>query len=196
MAVLDRWTLLRLASRLCSHAKSAVLIALCLVSAPGVLIAAESLEYAVKAAYLSKFALYVEWPTAAFSSPNSAVDLCVAGEDPFGAMLEKAAKGQFIGGRTIVVRRLQAIAPDSGCHILYIRGVDTQLVRQIIEGLRGRGVLTVTDAHGPEAIGGIINFVMKDNRVRFEIDNEAAVQNGFNISSQLLKLALNVKSRH
>ena len=190
--------LLRIAVRLRSGARSGILGVLCIAVVPGVVIAAEadSLEYAVKAAFLSKFGLYVQWPDRAFSSPSSAVNLCIVGENPFGTMLDEAVNGQRIGGRTIVIKRLKAITRDSGCHIVYLGNAEAQRTGQTIEMLRGSSVLTVTDTHDPGAAAGIINFVIKDNRVRFDIDEEAAAQNGLTISSKLLGLALNVKPRH
>lgn len=185
-----------LTARFWSRTWTAVLITLCIAPEPRVLAAAEpeSLEYAVKAAYLYKFGLFVEWPSTAFASPSSSINLCVVGADPFGATLDAAVRGQRIGGRAINIRRLKTIVQDSGCHILYIRGSQTQRPGPIIATLLNGGVLTVTDAAGPADVG-IINFVIKDNRVRFDIDEQAAAQNGLAISSRLLSLALNVKHR-
>jgi hypothetical protein len=68
-------------------------------------------------------------------------------------------------------------------------------MRTIIESVRGSGVLTVTDTGGSPGDIGIIDFVLKDNRVRFNVDDAAAEHNGLTISSRLLVLALNVKQR-
>jgi hypothetical protein len=182
--------------RLGSRLATAALAVLCLAPMPVAAVAAESLEYSVKAAYLSKFGIYVEWPDNAFSSTNSDIGICLVGEDPFGAKLDEAARGQRIGDRAIVVRRLQNMTRDSGCHILYIGGDDPQRTSQIIESLRDSTVLTVTDIGGIQEGVGVINFVVKDNRVRFDIDDAAAGRNGLTISSKLLGLALNVKQRH
>jgi hypothetical protein len=195
MELLMNW--LRVSARLCSRVKLVVLGVLCMAVLPGATVAAEaeSMEYAVKAAFLSKFGLYVQWPDRVFSSPSSAVNLCIIGEDPFGATLDEAVSGQRIGGRAIVIRRLKTVGRESGCHILYIGGTETHPPSQIIAAVRGGSVLTVTDTREP-GVMGIVNFVIKDNRVRFEIDDEAAAQNGLAISSKLLSLALNVKPRH
>jgi len=155
----------------------------------------ESLESAVKAAYLSKFGLYVEWPKTAFASPSSAINLCIAGEDPFGTSLDKAVADQRIGNRPILVRRLTTVGRDSGCHILYLGGSDRLQTAQTIAAVHGSGVLSVSDTRLPAAPGAVINFVIKDNRVRFDIDEEAGLQNGLTISSKLLSLALNVKRK-
>lgn len=167
----------------------------CLILTPGMAAAAEadSLEYAVKATYLYKFGIYVEWPGTTFSNPSTALNLCLVGDDPFGSTLDTAVSGQRVDGRAIVVRRLKTVGRDSGCHILYIGNSETQRTNQVIEAIRGSGVLTVSDSRGTSV--GIINFVIKDNRVRFNIDEDAAAQNGLVISSKLLGLALSVKPR-
>ena len=156
--------------------------------APLAVPAAEPVEVAVKAAYLTKFGIYVDWPDA---TPGSELNLCVAGEDPFGKTLDSAAAKQQPGNRPIVVRRLKTVTPESGCDIAYFGNGDPTTL-QTIDSLRGSPVLTVSDNGGK---GAIVNFVLKDNRVRFEIDETAATENNLVLSSKLLSLALNVKAR-
>ncbi|WP_420474983.1 YfiR family protein [Noviherbaspirillum sp. ST9] len=151
----------------------------------------ESLEYAIKAAYLYKFGLYVDWPPTAFAASTSAINLCIAGADPFGMDLDTAIRGQQINGRPIEIHRIKNVGRDSGCHILYLGPGNTQEASQALDAMRGNGVLTVSDMPGV----GIINFVIQGDRVRFVIDEEAAAQNGLAISSKLLSLAVNVRPR-
>jgi hypothetical protein len=154
------------------------------------------LEYQVKAAYLSKFGIFVDWPKSAFDSPQSPLVLCVAGADPFGDALDKIAQGQRIANRGITVKRLKAVARDSGCDILYAGGSDEQSIDQALNAVDGAGVLTVTDSVPDSHAAGIVEFVVQDNRVRFNIDEAAAAKNGLTISSHLLSLALNVRPRN
>ena len=153
--------------------------------------AAESLEWAVKAAYLAKFGFYVEWPAEAFEGPGGTLNLCVVGDDPFGSLIDDAVAGQKVGGRAISVRRLKNLARGSGCHIAYVGSEPRPPA--VVENVRGSPMLVVTDASS--ATPGVIQFVLKDNRVRFSIDDEAAAQNGINVSSKLLSLAVSVKPR-
>jgi hypothetical protein len=156
--------------------------------------ASEASEYAVKAAYLYKFGLFVQWPSSAFASPSSPVNLCVLGDDPFGKALDDAVSGQRIGTHAIVVQRLKAPPRGASCQILYL-SPEFPNRAQVLDSLSGNGVLTVTD--GPKQGGqGVIHFVLKDARVRFDIDDEQAARDGLAISSKLLSLALNVKPRH
>ncbi len=113
--------------------------------------------------------------------------LCVVGDDPFGSLLDEAAAGQQVQGHPLVLRRVgaRALGRESGCHIAWV-GTEVRP-----EALRGSSTLVVTDGGG----AGMINFVVRDNRVRFPVDDEAAAQNGLVISSKLLNVALSVKPR-
>jgi hypothetical protein len=179
------------------HRCAATLLGLLLAAlVPAPALAESELENGVKAAFLVRFGLYVEWPKAVFASPTSPLVLCIAGEDPFGEALDKAASEQRANDRPLVVRRVKAIGRDVGCHIAYLGGLEAQRPAQMAEVLRGSPVLTVSDAaRGGATAAGIIHFVIHDNRVRFEIDDAAAARNGLAISSKLLGLALSAKHR-
>lgn len=149
-----------------------------------------SLEYAVKAAYLQKFAPFVAWPPSAFASPSSPFAVCVLGRDPFGANLDQAVTGQSIFGHPMVVRRLNHVDGASGCHILYLGASRGQSAPDALRAVRGAPTLTVADG---DSAGAIIQFVLKGSRVRFDIDVGAAAANRLTISSKLLSLATSVR---
>lgn len=151
---------------------------------------AQTLEVPVKATYLYKFAPFVEWGQGTFDSPASPLSLCVAGEDPFGAILDQAVAGKRFGQRPMVVRRMGVVSRGSKCHILYVAGSKAQPVAEGLKLVRGEPMLTVTDAARRGSDKGVIHFVVSGNRVRFEIDTAAAAVNGLSISSKLLSLAL------
>ncbi len=151
------------------------------------------LALAVKAAFLSKFPLYITWPERAFSSPASPFVLCVAGDDGFAGLVERAAAGLRVAAHPMAVLRLDAVSASAPCAVLYLATSDPPLARQQLAALDGLPVLTVTDAIQDGAAKGIVNFVIVDDRVRFEIDNATAARDGLVISSKLLSLALSVR---
>jgi hypothetical protein len=156
---------------------------------PPVARAQDSLEAAVKATYLYKFAPFVTWP-APGADPSFAI--CVVGSDPFGALLDRAVAGQRVDQRPIIVHRLPVAAHDSACEIAFVGGSRSQSVADALRVLHGAPVLTVTD--GPST-PGVIAFVIDQGRVRFRIDDEAAAENDLVISSKLLSLAVSVSPR-
>ena len=155
-----------------------------------------SLEYPVKATYLYKLAPFVEWwPAAAFASPTAPLDICVLGHDPFGPILDRAVAGQQIGERPLAVWRLEAAEAGAGCHVMYVAGSPAQSAAQALEAVRGAPVLTVTDAAQGPSRKGVVHFVLQDNRVRFEIDDQAAAEQGLRVSYKQLSLASAVRRR-
>jgi hypothetical protein len=155
---------------------------------------ASALEMSVKAAYLGKFGLFITWPAGAFTSADSSLQLCLLGDDPFGSQLDRNLTGRRLQGRSLQIRRLDDVNQHPGCHIIFISEADLQRRGQLLDSLRGSAALTVTDTDQAVAVG-IINFVIHDNRVRFEIDEAAAAQAGLTIRARLLRLALTVKPR-
>ncbi|HSU06075.1 MAG TPA: YfiR family protein [Acetobacteraceae bacterium] len=153
------------------------------------------LELAVKATYLYKLAPFVEWPNPAAEFPGNVFPICIAGRDPFGAVLDRAVSGQSVAGHPIVVRRYQVITGNPGCAVVYITGSDTEPAAVILAALHAAPVLTVTDQDFDPKVKGIINFVVRDNRVRFQIDEATAAEDGLTISSKLLSLAVSVRQR-
>jgi hypothetical protein len=151
-----------------------------------------SLEYAVKATYLYKFAPFVEWPTNAAEFPDGSFTICVVGDNPLGGLLDRAVHDQDVDGHTIEIRRLPSVTGNPGCAMMFVSGSDTRSASGVLAAVRGLPILTVTDgASNPDATG-IINFVITDGRVRFDIDNAAAAASGLTISSKLLSLAVRV----
>ena len=148
------------------------------------------LEYKVKGAFLYNFAKFVEWPAAAFKTNDSPLVIGVLGDTMLPPDLEQAVEGRTVNGRPVVVRRSKRIEDLIEAHVLFISSSEQADYGRIMGMLTGRGVLTVGES--PEFLrqGGVINFVLRDNRVRFEIDRAAAEKKGLKISSQLLKLAV------
>jgi hypothetical protein len=152
----------------------------------------DSLEYAVKAAYLCKLGNFVEWRPSTFPSSTSPVNLCVAGEDPFGTNLDVVTAGQRIGARPIIVHHLTSVTRESDCQILFVSGSDPQIIGRSLDAVRGASILTVTDAPTSGETPSIIRFVVRDDHVRMVIDGRAASLNGIIISAKLLSVALSV----
>lgn len=142
-----------------------------------------SLEYAVKATYLYKFAPFVTWPA---SEPQKATfDLCLSGSDDVTKLEPDVAAGQSVNGKPLAVRVLAAGENPNGCQILYVAA--SPAAPQMLDAVRNKPVLTITDASLPDH--GIIGFTVVQHHVRFDIDNSLAANAGLSISSKLLSLA-------
>ena len=145
-------------------------------------------EYQVKAAYLFNFAKFVEWPVEAFASADAPLQICILGQDPFGRDFEQIVMDKTVNGHRIEVAHPEGVPQARACHIVFV-GTGEKQVRPILQALKGAGVLTVGDAPGFIKMGGVIGFVMDENRVRFEINQKAAEQARLKLSARLLAVA-------
>jgi hypothetical protein len=146
-------------------------------------------EYQVKAVFLFNFGQFVEWPQHAYDTPNAPFVICVLGQDPFGKTLDDVVRGESVGSRSLVVRRLGEARESSGCNILFVGRQDSEHLDDALAAVRGHSVLTVTDVEGAERQGAIIVLFNENNRIRMRINVAAARENHLVISSKLLRPA-------
>lgn len=149
-------------------------------------------EYDVKAALLFKFGKFIEWPAGAFASPSAPLEVCVVAADGLADALTRTVQGRTISERPVNVRR-PAAADLRSCHIVFIGAVQPTVLARTFEQLRGAPVLLVGETARFAETGGIVNFVIAANKVRFEVNPEAAERRGLRVSSKLLSLALLVR---
>jgi hypothetical protein len=145
-------------------------------------------EAEVKAAYLYKFAYFVDWPEGSFANARTPITIGVLGQDPFGATLDKLVEGVIVQGRSFQVRRFPQLGALGPCHILFVAASERERWGAIQENLKSAPVLTVADFSGFAQRGGIINFVIEGQAVRFQINQRAAERVGLKIRALLLKL--------
>lgn len=152
----------------------------------------ESLELRVKAAFLYKFAGYVEWPPKSFASPDTPVTIGVIGAEPLATELTQAVTGRTVNDRPVTVRRLKAGESLAGIHVLFVGRAENARLDQLAQSAQPRSILTVSESDGALARGSVINFVLSGGRVRFEIALDSAEKSGLKLSSRLLGVAQQV----
>lgn len=152
-----------------------------------------SAEYQVKAAFVCKFASYVDWP-----APAAAGEPLRIGVLASSAVLEefrRAAASATVGGRPLEVRRLvRGEALPDGLHVVFVSRAMSAHAGEVIAAVNGRPVLTVTELD-PGGATGMINFVVVDDKVRFDVSLAPATHSGLKISVRLLGVARRVEGR-
>lgn len=144
-------------------------------------------EYQVKAAFIFNFAKFVEWPNDAFGDGGALV-VGVVGDDPFGSALDQL-NGNTVNGRRLMVKRFRSGDSLRSCQILFVSNSEQRRLGKIMDSVRGSSVLTIGETPQFNQAGGIIRFVVQNNKVRFEINAAAAGQARLRISSKLLALS-------
>lgn len=157
---------------------------------------AELAEYQIKAAFLCKFGQYVEWPPEGLGGAEQPFIIGVMATPAVGDELALAARGLTVHGRPILVRRTDRMGElVEGVAIVYIARSHAARAAEVIGVLKDRPVLTVTELDSEQPGGGIVNFVVVDDKVRFDISLTAATRSRLRISARLLGVARTVAGR-
>jgi hypothetical protein len=171
----------------------AVVVWALLVPASMVAQQAKPSEYQVKAAYIYNFGKFVKWPAASAATRTGAFTICVLGEDPFGSVLQSTLAGKLLDGKPVAIKRLQKPPDVAGCHILFIDSAQERNLRAILAAAKEASVLTVSDMPDFSKRGGMIQFVLIGDRVRFEINVASTESASLVLASDLLKVAAAVR---
>ena len=147
---------------------------------------------AVKAAFLHRFASYVEWPPDAAMKP---LVIAVAGAEEVATQLDALLPRVTARGGPPVVRRVSRVSELDGVHILYIGSKALPRTRALRTAALKRPILIVTDDPDGLAAGAVINFFESDRNLRFEISLVAADRARLRIDAALLSVAARVERR-
>jgi len=150
-------------------------------------------EYEVKATYLFNFGRFVQWPPSVPAAQGDSFPICVIGEDPFGPVLDKILSGETIDGKAVVAKRVVKAQDAVNCRVLYISMSEDSGLKDVLAVLDKTGVLTVSDMPQFSRRGGMIQFVMQGDKIRFEVNLTSAQEAGLTLSSDLLKVATAVR---
>src|SRR5258707_2795151 len=158
-------------SRLARCPEWLLLVLLALLGGSGLAGAAddEFHEYKLKAALVYNFAKFVTWPTNSFATAESPMIVGILGEDPFGPSLQRTLKSKTANGRPFTIKHLTPKEDPKDCHILFISRSEKERIPSILAALKGQSVLTVSEVEKFAHNGGMINLLVVQESVRFEI---------------------------
>jgi len=145
-------------------------------------------ERGVKAAFVYKFLGYVEWPQAS-AQPDAPLAVGVIGADDLATELADVVRGRTVGARPVEVRILHQGDPPTGLSVLFIGGSDKARIAALARAALARNVLVITETEGALDHGSVINLIVLDGRVRFEVSLDSAERAGLKVSSRMLAVA-------
>lgn len=150
-------------------------------------------EHQVKAAYLYKFLGFIDWPPQAFASAESPYVIGVVGADALADELARVVASRQVNGRPAVARKLGPDEPPTGVHLLFIGRDAAPRAASLLAQVRDRSVLTVTETEEAFEAGSAINFVVVDDKVRFDVARRSTEASSLKISSRLIGVARRVR---
>jgi hypothetical protein len=166
-----------------------LLVGLALISGAGEAMGRSNKELKLKAGFVINFVKLTTWPATRFESKRAPVSICVVNASDFEAHMRFLTIGKKVRGRSLEIRQLSRADSLRGCHILYLGELPSEEVVKIVRGLPANaGVFTVGEQEGVASQGGVVNFIRKENRLRFQINHYAAKRQGLEIDPMLLSL--------
>ncbi len=147
-----------------------------------------SREYKIKAAFIYNFTKFVMWPQHNPNSDNDSFNVCILGDDRLTAATE-TIQGKLVHGKVLQIKYITNASENGGCEIIFLAISNTERLHQALASLKGTTVLSIGDSSDFVDNGGIIGLFVEDNKVRFDINQLAADDNGLKINSRLLELA-------
>ncbi len=155
-----------------------------------------SRESQVKAVFLFNFTQFVDWPPKTFPEPDSPLIIGILGDDPFGSFLEQATTNEKINSHPLIIQHYKTVDEIKKCQILFINISNKDRLDLVFKALEGRSILTVSDSRNFIRQGGMVRFFTENDKIKFQINIEAAKAADLTISSKLLRLAEIVTSKN
>jgi hypothetical protein len=149
-------------------------------------------EFDVKAAYLLNFGKFMHSANAEPSAAHRAFDVCVVGDDEIEAALKDLVGEQNIDDRAVRIVHVKDGAQARSCQIAYVSDSEGARMDKDLEELRGADVLTVGNSSTFLAQGGMIQFILLSDHVRFAVNLDAVKKTHLVLSSELLKVAYSI----
>jgi YfiR/HmsC-like len=149
-------------------------------------------EPQIEAAYLYNFGKFITWSDASGVATGDVFQICVLGKDPFGPILDATVAGESIGNKKITTRKISNLQESAHCRVLFVSSSEESRLKPVLAAAKSEGALTVSDMPHFADKGGMIQFVPRENRIRFEVNLPATEEAGLTLSSELLKVAVKV----
>lgn len=143
----------------------------------------------VKAAFIYNLIQFIEWPATTFANAVSPIEIGIFGKDPFGSLIDEVVEGVRVQGVALKIRRSSKLEDLQSCQVIFISRSEAKFLPRILGDLEKRPILTISDMDQFAWKGGIVGFVIRQNKVRFQINLNAARKSGLKISSKVLRLA-------
>jgi hypothetical protein len=149
-------------------------------------------EYQLKAAFLVNFARFITWPVQSFPPEHQEITFCIAEKNPFGITLD-AVENKKINGRNIRVVYTDSFQKLPQCHLFFVGRSESNDIDSLLSRISKKPVVTVSDIPGFVNAGGSIEFVIKEDRLSFIINNSDLKQRGIQASASMLDLATSAR---
>lgn len=144
-------------------------------------------NYKYHSLFIFSFTRYVQWPE---SFNQGDFEITVFGDSPLVTELTNMAQSKKVGERTIKVHKINSVAEIKKCHILFVPASKSDQIAEIIAKINSQSILLVTEETGLGAKGSNINFIIRDGKLAFELNQVSINKQNLKVSNELSRLAI------
>jgi len=144
-------------------------------------------SYKMHTVFIFSFTRYIQWPDA---YNGGDFEILVLGDSPIVEELKSMAQVKKVGDRTIKVTKINNVSEIRKCNILFIPTAKSPQITEVLAKITTQSILIVTEEQGLGAKGSNVNFVIKDGKLAFELNQSATIKQGLKVSNELSRLAI------
>jgi hypothetical protein len=144
-------------------------------------------NYNLHTVFIYSFTRYVIWPDA---YNQGEFEILVLGESPMYEALQKMAQMKKVGDRTIKVTKIANAGEIRKCNMLFLPAGKSADLNDVVAKVNNQSILIITEEPGLGAKGSDINFIMKEGKLAFELNQTAVGKQNLKIANELSRLAI------
>ena len=144
-------------------------------------------SYKMHTVFIFSFTRYIQWPDA---YNGGDFEILVLGDSPIVEELKSMAQVKKVGDRAIKVTKINNVSEIRKCNILFIPTAKSPQITEVLTKTTTQAILVVTEEQGLGAKGSNVNFVTKDGKLAFELNQSATTKQGLKVSNELSRLAI------
>ena len=144
-------------------------------------------NYKMHSVFIFSFTRYIQWPD---QYNGGDFEILVLGDTPILAELKTMAESKKVGERSIKVTKINSPADIRRCNILFVPASKSAQLTEVLDKVTSQSILVVTEEPGMGAKGSNVNFMTRDGKLAFELNQAAASRQGLKISNELSRLAI------
>lgn len=144
-------------------------------------------SYKMHTVFIFSFTRYIQWPD---TYNGGDFEILVLGDSPIVDELKAMAQSKKVGDRTIKVTKINDVSEIRKCNILFIPTGKSSQIAEVLGKTTSLSALIVTEEQGLAAKGSNVNFVIKDGKLAFELNQSSTTKQGLKVSNELSRLAI------
>jgi hypothetical protein len=144
-------------------------------------------NYNLHTLYIYSFTRYIIWPE---EYTKGDFEILVLGDTPMHDALQDMALKKKVGERSIKVTKINSPSEIKKCNILFVPSAKSNQINDVVAKVGNQSMVIITEEAGLTSKGSDINFIIKEGKLAFELNQSAVARQNLKIANELTRLAI------